>query len=59
MAIGVADPGGQATDALAVDDAVGDQPHRAADDVPAAVPLGRAGGGVGATALAGPQATPT
>ena len=51
----VADPRRQRIDSLAVDDAVGDQPHRAAGDVGGDVPLGAARGGVGQAALAGPE----
>ncbi len=43
-------------DALAVDDPVGDQPHRARGEVAAAVPLRRAGRGVGPAAQAGAEA---
>ena len=56
LAHAVAEPRGEPGDALAVDDAVADQPHRARDDVGARVPLGRAGRGIGAAALAGPEA---
>ena len=47
---------GQPRHALTVDEAVGDQAHRPSDEIAAQVPLGRAGRGVGATALAGPEA---
>ena len=50
--LGVAEPPREPGDALAVDDAVGDQPHRAPDEVAAPVPLRRAGRRVGAAALA-------
>ena len=53
---GVADPGGEALDAVALDDAVGDQPHRAAGDVGRDVPVRGAGRGVGQAAPAGPEA---
>ena len=43
VALAVAEPGGEPGDALAVDDAVGDEPHRPADDVGADVPLGEPG----------------
>ena len=56
VALAVAEPPREPGDALAVDDAVGDQPHRAADDVGAHVPLGRARRGVGPAALAGAEA---
>ncbi len=46
----------EAADALAVDDPVGDQPHRARCEVAAPVPLRRAGGGVGMAAQAGAKA---
>ena len=53
VARGVADVRGQPVDALAVDDAVGDQPHRAAGGVGGDVPVGAARRGVGQAALAG------
>ena len=43
LAHAVAEAAGEAGDALAVDHAVGDQPHRPADEVAADVPLGRSG----------------
>ncbi len=43
----VAEAGGEPGDALAVDDAVGDEAHGAAHDVGPYVPLGGAGHGVG------------
>ena len=46
---------GETADALAVDDAVGDEAHRPAHDIGAHVPLGRTGRGVGPAALAGPE----
>jgi hypothetical protein len=52
VTLAVAEAAGETDHALAVDDAVGDQPHRASDEIRAAVPLGRAGGRVRATALA-------
>ena len=55
VALGVAKPASQAADALPIDDAVGDQSHRPADEVGTTVPLGRAGAGVRPTALAGPE----
>jgi hypothetical protein len=42
VALGVAEPACEATDALAVDQAVSDQSHRASDEVRAEIPLGRA-----------------
>ncbi len=51
----VAEPGGQAGDALAVHHAVGDQPHGPGDEVGALVPLRGAGAGVRAAALAGAE----
>ena len=48
----VADPAGQALDALAVDDAVGDQPHRPAGRVGRDVPVRAARRGVGKAPLA-------
>ena len=56
LALLVAEPAGQALHAVPVDHAVGDQPHRAAHHVGPDVPLGRAGGGVRAAPLAGPEA---
>ena len=46
LPLAVAEARGESRDAVAVDDAVGDQAHRARDDVGARVPLGRAGRGV-------------
>ncbi len=51
----VAEAGGESGDALAVDDAVGDQPHGAGHEVGPHVPLRGAGAGVGAAALARPE----
>ncbi len=48
----VADPLREPVDAVAVDDAVGDQPHRAAGDVGGDVPVGAAGRRVGQAPLA-------
>ena len=42
VALGVAKLGGKTVHSVAVDHTVGDQPHRAADQVGARVPLGRA-----------------
>ena len=56
VALGVAEPRGETADALAIDDAVGDQAHRAPDEVGAQVPLGRARRRVRAAALAGAKA---
>ncbi len=56
LAHAVAEPAGQAVDALAVDDTVGDGPHGPGHDVGADVPLGRAGRRVGAAPTAGPEA---
>ena len=52
---GVAESRGEAGHALALDDAVGDEPHGPRGEVVAQVPLGGAGHGVGQAALAGPQ----
>ena len=52
MALAVAEPAGEAGYAVAVDDAVGDEAHRAPDDVRAAIPLGRSRGCVRHAALA-------
>src|SRR4051794_937670 len=56
VALGVAQPLREATDALAVDYAVSDQAHRPADQVRAGVPLRRARRGVRAAALARAEA---
>ena len=56
LALLVAEPPGQALDAVPVDYPVRDQPHRPAHHVGPDVPLGRAGGGVRAAPLAGPEA---
>ncbi|PQM47566.1 hypothetical protein C1Y40_02235 [Mycobacterium talmoniae] len=53
---GVAQPGGHADDALAIDGPVGDQPHGAGHHVPAHIPLRRTGTGVGPAPLARPEA---
>ena len=53
--LAVAEPAGEPGDALAVDDAVGDQPHRATDEVGPLVPLRRPGRRVGPAPLAGPE----
>jgi hypothetical protein len=53
--VGVAQPPGQPRHALALDDAVGDQPHRAGGQVGPGVPVGRAGDGVGQAAPARPE----
>ena len=52
----VPDVAGEAVDALAVDHAVTDQPHRAAGGVGGDVPVGAARGGVGEAPLAGAEA---
>ena len=51
----VAEPGGEPRHALAVDDAVRDEPHGPGDGVRAGVPLRGAGAGVGPAPLAGPE----
>ncbi len=56
VAGGVADPAREPLDALALDDPVGDQPHRPSGRVGGDVPVGRARGGVGQAPLAGPEA---
>ncbi|CAM5613722.1 hypothetical protein STENM223S_07129 [Streptomyces tendae] len=55
LAGAVAEAGGEAGDALPVHDSVGDQPHGAGGEVGPPVPLGGAGAGVRAAALAGPE----
>jgi hypothetical protein len=52
VALGVAEPARETGDTLPVDDAVGDEPHRASDGVGARVPLRRARHRVGSAALA-------
>ena len=52
VALGVAKPPREAANAFAVDHAVGDQPHRASDEIRAQIPLGRARSRVRAAALA-------
>ena len=52
VALGVAELRREPRDAVAVDDAVGDEAHRPADDVGAPVPLRGARRGVRAAALA-------
>ena len=56
VARAVSEPPGEAFDAFAVDDAVGDQAHGAPGGVGAQVPLRRAGHRVGAAAQAGAKA---
>jgi len=56
VALGVAQAAGEAGDALAVHDAVGDQAHRPASDVGPHVPLGGAGNRVGQATLARAEA---
>ena len=56
LALGVAEPARQAGHAVAVDDAVGDQPQRAAGEIAADVPLRRAGRGVRTAPLARAEA---
>ena len=56
VAFAEAEPLREPGDAVAVDAAVGDQPHRAADDVGAHVPLRRTRRGVRPAALAGAEA---
>ena len=55
LAGAVAETAGQTLDAFAVDDAVADEPHGPGHDVGPDVPLGRARGGVGPAAQAGPE----
>ena len=57
LAGGVADRS-KSGDAVAVHGAVGDQPHGPRDHVTADIPFRRPGRGVGAAALAGPEARP-
>src|SRR6185437_1233958 len=56
LAHAVAKARGETRHAIAIDDAVADQAHRACDHVGAPVPLGRARGRIGTTALARPEA---
>ena len=53
---GVSEPPREPRHALALDDAVGDEPHRARGGVAAQVPLGRSGRRLGQAALARPVA---
>lgn len=53
VALGVAEPAHEPGEALPVDDAGGDEPHRASDSVGARVPLRGARHRVGSAALAG------
>ena len=53
VAGGVSHAAGESLDALAVDDAVGDQPHRPAGSGRGDVPVGTARSGIGQAALAG------
>ena len=55
LALAVAESGRQAGHALAVDRAVGDEPHGPGHHVGPRVPLRRAGAGVGPAAHAGPE----
>ena len=55
LALGVAQVAGQARDALSLNDTVGDEAHRPADQVAPDVPLGRAGRGAGYAPLARPE----
>jgi hypothetical protein len=57
MALGVAQAGGEAADALAVDHPVCDQAHRASDEVRAQIPIGRARRRIGTAALARAKAS--
>src|SRR5215203_4576229 len=52
----VAEPCSEPGHALALDDAVGDEPHRAGGEVVAEIPFGRAGHGIGEAPLAGAEA---
>ena len=56
VALGVAELPREAADAVAIDDAVGDEPERAARDVRAPIPGGRSRSGVRIAALAGAKA---
>ena len=55
LALAVAEAGRQPAHPVAVDGAVGDQPHGPGHHVGSGVPLGRAGAGVGPAAHAGPE----
>ena len=55
LAVAVVEPRRQPAHAVAVDDAVGDEPHGPRHHVGALVPLGRPGAGVGAAAHAGAE----
>ena len=56
MALAVAEAASEPADAIAVDDAVGNQAHGPPDEIGATVPIGRARGGVGTAALTGAKA---
>jgi hypothetical protein len=56
VALGVAEPASEAANPLAIDQAVGDQAHRAPDEIRPQIPLGRARRGVRTAALAGAEA---
>jgi len=56
LALAVAQVAGQPGDALALDDAVGDEAHRPAGHVALEVPGGRAGTAPGMQRLQGPEA---
>jgi len=53
LTIAVTQPRGKRSNSLAVDETVGDESHRAPDNVGAAVPFRRTGRGIRPTALAG------
>jgi hypothetical protein len=56
LALRITQSSGEPADAVALDDAVGDEPHRPGGEVGAQVPVRRAGHGVGQAAPAGPVA---
>ena len=56
VALAVGQPAREAVDAFAVDDPIGNQPHRARREIAAAIPLRRAGRGVRMAAQAGAKA---
>src|ERR1700682_3717598 len=56
MARGDRETAREALDAVAIDRALRKQPHRAADEITAHIPFGRAGRGVGPASLARPEA---
>lgn len=55
LSVAVVEVGGQSTDAVSVNDAVGNQSHRSPDEVGTSVPLRGARGGIWSASFAGPK----